>query len=151
MHRHRSIRRRGIAAAILAAAVASTGCSRSETAQARGRDDGAKPVKTEAVREETVRRAVEVVGTLAAVDEATVSSEADGVVSRILVDLGDRVTAGQVMVDLDREKAQYNSEQQRAALARALARYGAAAPDRLPPIEQTPDVQNASAELVQAK
>ena len=138
-------------AAVVVASLTLAGCSRSETAQARGRDEAAKPVKTEQVRQEPVRRSVEVVGTLAAVDEATISSEADGVVSRILVDLGDRVTAGQVMVDLDREKAQYNSEQQRAALARALARYGAAAPDRLPPIEQTPDVQKASAELVQAK
>src|SRR5436309_11305308 len=135
------------AAAVLLAA----GCSRSETAQARGRDEAAKPIKTEPVRQETVRRAVEVVGTLAAVDEATISSEADGVVSRILVDLGDRVAAGQVMVELDREKAQYSYEQQKAAVARALAKYGASAPDRLPAIEQTPDVQRASAELVQAR
>src|SRR5205823_8842333 len=99
----------------------------------------------------TVRRWVEVVGTLAAVDEATISSEADGVVSRISVDLGDRVTAGQVMVELDREKAQYSYEQQKAAFARALAKYGASAPGRLPPGEQTPDVQKASAEFVQAK
>src|SRR5262249_25543129 len=72
-------------------------------------------------------------------------------VSRILADLGDRVTAGQPMVELDREKLGYNLEQQRAALARALARYGATDIDHLPPIEQTPDVQKAAAELVQAK
>ena len=35
-------------------------------------------------------------GTLAAVDQVTISSEADGKVSRILADLGDRVKAGQV-------------------------------------------------------
>ena len=138
-------------AVVLAAGLAFASCSKSETAQARGRDEAAKPVKTEAVRQETVRRSVEVVGTLTAVDEATISSEADGVVSRILVDLGDRVAAGQVMVELDREKAQYSYEQQKAAVARALAKYGASAPDRLPAIEQTPDVQRASAELVQAR
>jgi len=127
-------------------------CSRPETAQARGRDDAAgKRVKTELVREEPVHRAVEVVGTLAAEDEVTVSSQAEGVVSRIAADLGDRVTAGQVLVELDREKLQYNLDQQRASLARALARYGAAEPGRLPPIEQTPDVQKAAAELQQAK
>jgi multidrug efflux pump subunit AcrA (membrane-fusion protein) len=135
----------------VAAGLAAAGCSRSETAQARGRDEAAKPVKIEQVRQETVRRSVEVVGTLTAVDEATVSSVADGVVSRILVDLGDRVRSGQVMVELDREKPQYNYEQQKAAFARALAKYGASAPNQLPPIEQTPDVQRASAELVQAK
>jgi len=127
-------------------------CSRPETAQARGRDDAAgKRVKTEVVREEPVHRAVEVVGTLAAEDEVTVSSQAEGVVSRIAADLGDRVTAGQILVELDREKLQYNLDQQRASLARALARYGAAEPGRLPPIEQTPDVQKAAAELQQAK
>src|SRR5947207_8344913 len=136
---------------ILATGLALAGCSKSETAQARGRDEAAKPVKAEAVRQETVRRSVEVVGTLAAVDEATISSEADGVVSKILVDLGDRVTAGQVMVELDREKAEYSYAQQKAAVARALAKYGASAPDRLPAVEQTPDVQKASAELQQAK
>ena len=91
----------------------------------------AKPVKVEAVREETVERAVDVVGTLAAVDQVTISSEADGKVSRILADLGDRVTAGQVLVELDHEKQQYNLEQQQAALARdarAVRRARPAAP-----------------------
>ncbi|MGE5244984.1 MAG: efflux RND transporter periplasmic adaptor subunit [Betaproteobacteria bacterium] len=105
----------------------------------------------EQVRQETVRRAVEVVGTLAAEDEVTISSEAEGTVSRILADLGDRVKAGQVLVELDREKQQYNEDQQHAALERALAKYGAADPEHLPPSEQTPDVQKAKAELVQAQ
>jgi membrane fusion protein, multidrug efflux system len=127
------------------------GCSRTQGAQARGRDESARPVKVEQVKQETVHRAVEVVGTLAAEDEVTVSSEAEGTVSRILADLGDRVHAGQVLVELDREKPQYNFDQQKAALARALAKYGAADTTHLPPIEQTPDVQKAQAELVQAR
>jgi len=133
------------------ASVTLSGCSRTQGAQARGQEEPAKPVKIETVRQETIHRTVEVVGTLAAVDEVTISSEADGVVGRILADLGDRVRASHVMVELDREKAQYNYDQQRAALARALAKYGAARSDDLPPIEQTPDVQKASAELVQAR
>jgi RND family efflux transporter MFP subunit len=127
------------------------GCSKGETAQARGRDTAVKPVKVEAVRQETVRRAVEVVGTLAAVDQVTVSSETEGKVSRILADLGDRVTAGQALIQLDNEKQQYNFDQQKAALARALAQYGANDPQHLPEIEKTPDVQKASADLQQAK
>jgi RND family efflux transporter MFP subunit len=127
------------------------GCSKTETAQARGRDTAVKPVQVEEVRQETVRRAVEVVGTLAAVDQVTVSSETEGKVSRILADLGDRVTAGQALIQLDNEKQQYNFDQQKAALARALAQYGAADPQHLPDIEKTPDVQKASADLQQAK
>jgi len=132
-------------------AVVATGCSKSETAQARGREATAKRVKTEAVRQESVRRSVDVVGTLAAVDQVTISSEADGKVSRILADLGDRVTAGETLVRLDSEKQQYSSDQQKASLARALAQYGASDPQHLPDIEKTPDVQKAAAELQQAK
>jgi HlyD family secretion protein len=131
--------------------LAASGCSRSDTAQARGRGESAKPVTVEAVAEQTVIRSIEVVGTLAAVDEVTVSSEADGNVSRILHDLGDRVRTGDVMVELDREKAEYNLDQQRAALARALAQYGAPDPRHLPEADKTPDVQKASADLAQAK
>ena len=139
-----------VAALILIAGL-SIGCSKSETAQARGRDDAAKPVKVERVRQETIRRSVEAVGTLAAEDDVTLSSEADGLVSRILHDLGDRVRAGDVLVELDREKPQYNLDQQKAGRQRALAAYGAADPDHLPEIEKTPDVQKAAADLVQAK
>jgi RND family efflux transporter MFP subunit len=133
------------------AALTTAACSKSESAQARGRDQAAKPVKVEAVKEESIHRSVEVVGTLAAVDEVTVSAEAEGRVSRILADLGDRVQSGQALVELDREKPEYNLDQQKAALARALAKFGAADTAHLPPLEKTPDVQKAQAELVQAK
>jgi len=139
------------AAVAVSVALCGAACSKSESAQARGRDASARPVKTEPVRQEMVHRAVEVVGTLAAEDEVVLSSEADATVSRILADLGDRVKAGQVLVELDREKRQYSLDQQRASLARALARYGASEPGQLPSIEQTPDVQRAAAELAQAK
>jgi RND family efflux transporter MFP subunit len=138
-------------AVLLINGLAATGCSRGNAAQARGREESAKPVTVNPVGEQTVIRSIEVVGTLAAVDEVTVSSEADGIVSRILHDLGDRVRTGDVMVELDREKAEYNLDQQRAALARALAQYGAPDPQHLPAAEKTPDVQKASADLAQAK
>lgn len=136
---------------VAALAAASAACSKSETAQARGREDAAKPVTVERVKQEAIHRAVEVVGTLAAVDEVTVSAEAEGRVSRMLADLGDRVSAGQVLVELDREKPQYTVDQQKAALARALAKFGASDTAHLPPIEKTPDVQKAQAELAQAQ
>jgi RND family efflux transporter MFP subunit len=131
--------------------LAAAGCSQTPAAQAPGRDAAAKKVQVEAVRQEAVRRSVDLVGTLAAVDQVTVSSEADGKVSRILADLGDRVTTGQTLVRLDNEKQQYSSDQQKAALARALAQYGATDPQHLPEIDRTPDVQKANADLVQAK
>ena len=94
---------------VLAAAVAAgaAACSKSDTAQARSREATPKSVQTEAVRQDSVRRAVDVVGTLAAVDEVTISSEADGTVSKIFADLGDRVKTGQLLVQLDNEKQRY--------------------------------------------
>ena len=108
-------------------------------------------MKTEAVRQDALHRAVDVVGTLAAADEVTISSQAEGVVRRILADLGDPVRADQPLVEIDREKLQYNLDQQKAALARALTKYGASQPGHLSPIEETPDARKAAAELAQAK
>jgi HlyD family secretion protein len=143
----RDVFRLALAALVAAGA---TGCSKTDTAQARSREAAPRPVQTEAVRQDSVRRAVDVVGTLAAVDEVTISSEADGKVSKILADLGDRVTAGQLLVQLDNEKQQYAYAQQQAALARTLAQYGASDSDHLPELEDTPDARRANADLVQA-
>ena len=127
-----------------------TACSKSETAQASSREGAARPVRVETVRQESVKRAVDVVGTLTPVDQVTISSEADGKVSRILADLGDRVKAGQVLIQIDSEKQQYTFQQQQAALARTLAQYGATDPEHLPEIERTPDAMRANADLFQA-
>ena len=136
---------------VIVLALAAAGCSKTESAQARGRDSSVKPIAVEIVKEETVKRTVELVGTLAAVDQVTISSEADGKVSRILADLGDRVKAGQPLVQVDHEKQQYNLDQQRASLEKALAQLGAPDPQHLPEAEQTPDVQKAGADLAQAR
>lgn len=131
-------------------AVPLAGCSRSQTAQASKRAQAPTPVAVALVHKESVRRSVDVVGTLAAVDQVTISSEAEGQVRAIRADLGDRVTKGQVLVELDNEKPQYTYQQQQAALARTLAQYGAPDPQHLPDIEKTPDVQRANADLMQA-
>jgi RND family efflux transporter MFP subunit len=147
---HLSLRIQALLALALVTTVA--GCSQpANGAEGGTRERPAKAVDTEPVKREAVNRVVNVSGTLAAENEVTVSSQAEGVVSRILADLGDRVGSGQVLVELDREKLQYNLDQQKAALARSLARYGASEPGRLPPIDQTPDVKRAAAELNQAR
>ncbi len=142
----------GSVTAVVLAAVMGAACAGTPTSgQARAREDQAQAVRVEQVRDESIRRAIEVVGTLAAEDEVTLSSQAEGQVSRIVADLGDRVLAGQALVELDREKSQYSVDQQTASFARALAKYGASDVDRLPAIEDTPDVQRALAELEQAR
>lgn len=139
-----------IAAMLCTMALATSGCADS-SAEQEGPKDAAKAVKTDAVRQESIRRTLEVVGTLAAEDQVTVSSEVDGVVRRIGADLGDRVSAGQPLIELDREKLQYSLDQQRAAHERSLTKFGASDAEQLPRIEDTPEVRRAGAELAQAK
>ncbi|MEO8257540.1 MAG: efflux RND transporter periplasmic adaptor subunit [Acidobacteriota bacterium] len=127
------------------------GCARAKVDPGAGREPAAKLVKTEPVRQDTVHRTVDVVGTLAAEDQVTISSQAEGNVRRVLADLGDRVTAGQTLVEIDREKLQYTLDEQKAAHARALTKYGASESGQLPPVEETADVRKAAAELAQAR
>lgn len=108
-------------------------------------------MQVERVQREDLRRDLEVVGTLAAQDEVTISSQSVGVVLRVLADLGDVVKTDQPLVELDQEKLRYNLEQQQAALARALTKYGAATSGALPADKDTPDVRRAEAELAQAR
>jgi len=140
-----------ILAMLCTVAAVASGCADSSAEQARGAKETLRSVKTDTVRQESVRRTLEVVGTLAAEDQVTVSSEVDGVVRRVMADLGDRVAAGQALVELDREKLQYSLDQSRAAHARSLTRYGASDAEHLPRIEDTPEVRRAGAELAQAK
>jgi len=143
---------RSSAALMMAIGVAAlSACSRGQAARADGRGSPDKTVSVVSVQEEPVRRSVEVVGTLAAQDEVTLSSEAEGAVSRLDADLGDRVRAGAPLVELDHEKPQYRYDQAKAAYEQALAKYGVTSPGQLPVIEDTPDVQRAAAELAQAE
>lgn len=135
---------------IVSAAMCAAGCSHGP-ATARRRDDAARTVRLEPVRQDQTPREIEVTGTLAAEDQVTIASQADGAVGAVLADLGDRVRKGQALIELDREKLEYNLEGQKAALARALAKYGATDPSHLPGAEQTPDVQRTAAELEQAR
>jgi multidrug efflux pump subunit AcrA (membrane-fusion protein) len=140
-----------MAACLVIAAVVVSGCSKAGSTRTETREEPAKTIQVEEVRQDKVPRSVDVVGTLAAEDLVTVTAQADGTVSRVLVDLGDRVRSGQVLLELDREKLEYNLESQKAMLARARARYGATDAGHLPDGTKTPEVQKAAAELGQAR
>jgi RND family efflux transporter MFP subunit len=144
-------RSRGWLAGVVVVSAALTGCGKTGSAAGKA-EEGPLPIAVAKVQAKEVRRIIDVTGTLAAVEEATVSSEVEGRVVRIAADLGDRVSAGQPLVVLDPEKLQYRLDQQRAALGRALARFGVVDVEApLPEIEKTPDVQKALAERAQAE
>ena len=134
----------------LLVAVSCAGCSR-DRGLAAAENQKPRAVTVEAAQVRDVRREVDVVGTLAAREEAVISAEVAGRVSRLVHDLGDRVSAGTPLLELDPEKLQYRAEGQRAALDQARARYGAAEDGTLPPLERVPAVVSTGAQLADAQ
>ena len=130
--------------------VSLAGCSR-DRGVAAAENQKPRAVSLEAAQVRDVRRQVDVIGTLAAREEAVISAEVAGRVSRLVHDLGDRVAAGTALLELDQEKLQYRAEGQRAALDQARARYGAAEDGTLPPLERVPAVVSTGAQLADAQ
>jgi len=95
---------------------------------------GAKPdavtvtVANVAVR--AVERSVSVVGTLAANAQAELAAEVDGQVVAIEADLGDRVTANQVLARVRRDEIEARLREAEASLAKGIADEARAAPLR---------------------
>ena len=94
----------------------------------RRNDDAARPVyRTEPVQRGTLDVKVVANGTLAPTLTVNVGSELSGTVARVFVDINDRVTKGQVLVELDTSKLRDQMARSRAALASAEARVAQAA------------------------
>ncbi len=107
------------ALALLVVAVAVVpGCGRGASATR-----GPKPVKARVltVEHKEVRRDVHSVGSLFPFEEVTVSSEVEGRVEQVLVDVGDRVARGQALVKVAARGAR---ARRRAAARRARADRG---------------------------
>ena len=142
-------RQRLLLIVVAVSSAAAAGCGRAK--QVSAAEQNVHHVKTELAQIRDVRREVEVVGTLAAREEVVVSSEVAGRVARLAHDLGDKVEAGAPLVELDPEKARYRADTQRAALAQARAKYGAAADGDLPSLDQVPEVVSSAAQLAEAR
>ena len=81
-------------------------------------------VQSAKVEMQEVDRFVDAVGTLDPNEEVVVSNQVEGIVQKVLVDLGDSVKAGQVIAELDTRELQLAVQQQQAALQQELARVG---------------------------
>lgn len=128
------------------------GCSRTQTASARG--DAGNPIAVRAypVQEEVIRRRVQAVGSLYALEESTISAEVEARVERVLVDMGDSVREGQALVQLDGTELRYELDRQRAIVRQVRAQLGIGPGDPLPrdPV-QVAFVQRAAADLYEAE
>src|SRR5215475_8709341 len=131
-------------------------CARDTAGKSQNGRPGAsapKPkVKTAAVEQRQQRRMVEAVGSLFAYDEVTVSSEAEGRVEEVLVDVGDRVGKGQALARVSPVEFQLTVDQQQAALRQARARLGLGENDgELKDVRQAAEVKKAAADLLDAE
>jgi membrane fusion protein, multidrug efflux system len=113
---------KGVAALSLAVLVATpgVGCARGRTS-----DDGTRArVKARVVPvvSRKLQRNVESVGSLFPFEEVTVSSEVDGRVGGVYVDVGDRVSRGQPLVKILPVELSLTLDEQRAALRQIEAR-----------------------------
>jgi RND family efflux transporter MFP subunit len=83
------------------------------------------PVQIYVVTEETTHRRAQAVGSLFALEESTLSAEVEGIVSKVLVDVGDTVSEGQPLILLDQRELQFELDRQRAAVREVRAQLGA--------------------------
>lgn len=97
-------------------------------------------VQSASVEVRDLERTVEAVGSLDPNEEITVSNQVEGLVSKVFVDLGDSVKAGQVIAQLDTAELDLAVRQQTAALQQELARLGLT--------ETGADVDDATTSLV---
>ena len=128
------------------------GCSGGESAGSRVNASAAIGIHSVTAQEETVQRRVEAVGSLFPLDESTISSQVEGPVQHLFVDVGDVVKEGQVLVSIDTTELQYAVETQRAAVRQVRAQLGVG-PDDPPPSDpsKVAFVQRAAADLFDAK
>jgi HlyD family secretion protein len=87
------------------------------------------PSKLAKVEKGNLAKSVVATGKITAITQVEVKSKASGIVKKLLVDYGDRVKQGQVLVELDKEEIQARVNQQRASLEAAEAAERAARAD----------------------
>jgi RND family efflux transporter MFP subunit len=127
-------------------------CSRRQAgddAQASNTKQADQAVEVEASRaeERKIDRSVELVGTLTADERLVVSSEAEGRIAEMKVDLGSLVRQGDVIATIDSRDFELRLADAQAALQQVRARLGMSADqDRVDPAE-TATVRQAKASL----
>ncbi len=127
-------------------------CSNSRATSAAEGQSKLVPAHIFIVSEETTRRKVQAVGSLYALEESVLSSEVEGTVSEVLVDVGDRVSEGQPLVVLDKRELQFEVERQRGLVSQVRAQLGVG-PNDLPPADprMLASVQHADADRFDAQ
>ncbi|HEX8616719.1 MAG TPA: efflux RND transporter periplasmic adaptor subunit [Thermoanaerobaculia bacterium] len=139
--------------AVLLVLAGCKGESSSASAQEGKREQAPKQVQTDRVQERMLGTSVLVNGTLNAYDRATVGTKVAGRLQLMAVDLGSRVTRGQIIARVDPTDYNLRLQQAEAGLAQARVRLGlpaGGASDSVDPTD-TPPVREARAVLEEAR
>jgi RND family efflux transporter MFP subunit len=101
-------------------------------------------VQTTTVQRISIQRTVDLAGSLISPDQAKVSSEVAGVVRRVMVELGQEVAAGQIVVKLDPQELDLALQRARSQLKQTEAQLGI---DGVRVKEPPPDEQISSVRM----
>lgn len=117
-----------------------------------GKPKGPVIVRTIEAKEEVVDRVVEITGTLGGAEEVVVSAEVDGRVERVAADLGDVVSKGATLVQLQATTPRLLAEQADADFLQSLAKLGVGGDelDNVDPMKLA-SVKRAEADLAEAR
>ena len=133
-------------------ALVSVSCSKTAGKAVDSASPRSVSVRAIPVELKQLRRNVESVGSLFPLDEVTVSSEVEGRVEQVLVDVGDHVSTGQTIVKVVQTELQLTLDQQRASLQQARARLGLGDnAEEFKDVRNAPEVKKAAADLADAE
>jgi len=138
---------------VLVIVVILAGCGRKQPQAAEAAAKPAPPLEVRVVPAEahTVERTISVTGSLLADETVNCSSEVPGRITAVSVDFGSQVHKGQVVAELDKQEYQIALDRARASLAQALARVGLNPDQENVAPESTPAMQQAKAQLEDAR
>lgn len=142
------------AAILCQVCVLTASCSKGASGKQVDAASASKPVSARVIQADlrAIRRNVESVGSLFPLEEVTVSSEVEGKVDQVLVDVGDRVSKGQAIVKVSPTELQLTLDQQRASMRQARARLGLPEDgEDLKDVRAAAEVKKAAADLADAE
>ena len=129
------------------------GCGDNQSGAGKARDKAGVPVTTAEASLRPMERTITALGTLQAIDRATVSIKTTGRLRTFSVDIGSAVKAGDVLVQIEPRDYELRIKQTEALLAQARARLGLTVEggDDKVDIEKVSTVREAKALLAEAE